>query len=348
MATREADFVEQIFVASTHTPLLFFSSAGMAYALKVYKLPLGTATSRGKPLSGILPLEKATISTILQLPEDEEEWASLYLAFATSSGKVRRNVLADFSGIRSNGKIAMKLSPDEYLVNVYTCTEENDLLLATHHGKCIRFPITAIRVFSGRSSEGVAGIRLAAGDKVVSMSMLAHSKFTMEERDTFLKRARALRSGESDESGTLLGGPESDGTLAPLSDKRFEEMLESEEMLLIVTENGFGKRSSSYEYRQAGRGGKGLASMQISKKTGYVVDCFPISQTDQLMLVTDGGQLIRSRVNEIRIAGRNTQGVTIFRVGKTEKVVSCDRVREDSDSGSFDDESVDEQTAVIA
>jgi DNA gyrase subunit A len=319
MSTREEDFVEQIFVASTHTPLLFFSSAGMAYALKVYKLPLATATGKGRPLSSILPIQKDRVSTILPLPEDEKEWQSLYIAFATSSGKVRRNVLADFGNIRSNGKVAMKLSQDEYLVNVYTCTEKSDVLLATHLGKCIRFPITDIRVFSGRSSEGVAGIKLADKDKVVSMSILTHSDFTVEERDDFLKRTRATRLGEPPASGT------------DLSDDRFEEMLKSEEMLLTVTENGYGKRSSSYEYRLSKRGGQGVASMDIAPKTGLVVDLFAVADTDQLMLVTDGGKLIRSRVKEIRIAGRRTQGVSIFKVDKREKVVSVDRVREDED-----------------
>lgn len=317
MATRDEDFVEQLFVANTHTPLLFFSSTGIAYTLKVYKLPLATATSRGKALVNMLPLEKGEkISTILQLPEDEEEWKDLHIMFSTSSGTVRRNSLADFSNIRSNGKIAMKLSEDEYLVNVDTCTEDNDVLLSTHQGKCIRFPVTDIRVFAGRNSVGVRGIKLSGDDKIISMSILTHSKFTMEERDEFLKRSRALRNGESVESGTL-------------SDERFEEMLKDEDMLLTVTEKGFGKRSSSYEYRLSGRGGQGIANMDITDKTGLVVGSFPVEDTDQLMLVTDGGQLIRSHVNEIRVAGRKTQGVTIFRVGKGEKVVSADCIRED-------------------
>ena len=324
MSTRDEDFVEQIFVANTHTPLLFFSSTGIAYALKVYKLPLATATSRGKALINILPLEKSEkISTILQLPEDEEEWKNLHIMFSTSSGTVRRNSLADFSNIRANGKIAMKLSDGECLVNVDTCTEDNDVLLSTHQGKCIRFPVTDIRVFAGRNSVGVRGIKLAEGDKIISMSILTHSKFTMEERDEFLKRTRAMRSGESVEASSTL------------SDERFESMLADEDMLLTVTEKGFGKRSSSYEYRLSGRGGQGVANMEITDKTGLVVGSFPVEDTDQLMLVTDGGQLIRSHVNEIRIAGRKTQGVTIFRVGKSEKVVSADRIRED-DEGDDD------------
>ena len=325
MSTRDEDFVEQIFVANTHTPLLFFSSTGIAYALKVYKLPLATATSRGKALINILPLEKnEKISTILQLPEDEEEWKDLNIMFSTSSGTVRRNSLADFSNIRANGKIAMKLSDDEYLVNVDTCTEDNDVFLSTHQGKCIRFPVTDIRVFAGRNSVGVRGIKLAKGDKIISMSILTHSKFTMEERDEFLKRSRVLRSGESVEASDLL------------STERFEAMLADEDMLLTMTENGFGKRSSSYEYRLSGRGGMGIANMDITDKTGLVVGSFPIEETDQLMLVTNGGQLIRSHVNEIRIAGRKTQGVTIFRVGKGEKVVSADRIREDEDADDAD------------
>ncbi len=325
MATREEDFVEQLFVANTHTPLLFFSSTGIAYALKVYKLPLATATSRGKPLINILPLEKnEKISTILQLPEDEQEWENLHIMFATSSGTVRRNTLADFSNIRANGKIAMKLGEGEYLVNVDTCTDDNDVLLSTHQGKCIRFPVTDIRVFVGRNSIGVRGIKLAKDDCVISMSILTHSQFTMEERDEFLKRSRTMRSGETPESGYIL------------SDERFDAMLKDEEMILTITENGFGKRSSAYEYRLSGRGGQGIANMEITDKTGLVVGSFPVEETDQLMLVTDGGQLIRSHVNEIRVVGRKTQGVTIFRVSKGEKVVSADRIRDDESEDEGD------------
>ena len=331
MSTRDEDFVEQIFVANTHTPLLFFSSTGIAYALKVYKLPLASATSRGKALINILPLEKGEkISTILQLPENEEEWKDLHIMFATSSGGVRRNTLADFSNIRANGKIAMKLSDGEYLVNVDTCHEQNDVLLSTHQGKCIRFPVTDIRVFAGRNSTGVRGIKLASGDRVISMSILTHSKFTMEERDDFLKRSRALRSGDSVPS--------------ELSEERFEEMLAGEDMLLTVTENGFGKRSSSYEYRLSGRGGQGIANMDITDKTGLVVGSFPVEDTDQLMLVTNGGQLIRSHINEIRVAGRKTQGVTIFRVAKGEKVVSADCIREDEEEETAVEENTSDTT----
>ncbi len=330
MATREEDFVEQLFVANTHTPLLFFSSTGIAYALKVYKLPLATATSRGKPLINILPLEKdEKISTILQLPEDEKEWENLHIMFATSSGTVRRNSLADFSNIRANGKIAMKLEEGEYLVNVDTCTDDKDVFLSTYQGKCIRFPVTDIRVFVGRNSMGVRGIKLAKDDCVISMSILTHSKFTMEERDEFLKRSRALRGGEEGE-GTVSD--------AIISEERFQAMLKDEEMILTITENGFGKRSSAYEYRLSGRGGQGIANMEITEKTGLVVASFPVEETDQLMLVTDGGQLIRSHVKEIRVVGRKTQGVTIFRVSKGEKVVSADRIREDESEDGVADE----------
>lgn len=320
MTTRDEDFVDQLFVANTHTPLLFFSSTGIAYALKVYKLPLATATSKGRPLVNLLPLEKGEkISTILALPENEEDWEKLHIMFATSSGTVRRNSLADFTNIRSNGKIAMKLSDGEYLVNVATCSDDNDLLLSTHQGKCVRFPITDIRVFVGRNSTGVRGIKLADGDRVISMSILRHSEFTMEERDEFLKRSRALRAGESMESSVTL------------SEVRFQEMLSEEEMILTITEKGFGKRSSAYEYRLSGRGGQGIANMEITDKTGLVVASFPVQEMDHLMLVTDGGQLIRSHVNQIRVVGRKTQGVTLFRVSTGEKVVSADRIPEESE-----------------
>lgn len=318
MTTRDEDFVEQLFVANTHTPLLFFSSTGIAYSLKVYKLPLATASSRGKPMINLLPLEKGEkISTILSLPEDEADWENLHIMFATSSGTVRRNSLADFTNIRANGKIAMKLDEGEYLVNVATCTEENDVLLSTHQGKCIRFPVKDIRVFVGRNSMGIRGIKLADGDKIISMSILRHSTFTMEERDEFLKRSRALRAGESLEPSDIL------------TEDRFDEMLAAEEMILTITEKGFGKRSSAYEYRLTGRGGTGIANMEITDKTGLVVASFPVEEMDHLMLVTDGGQLIRSHVNQIRIVGRKTQGVTIFRVSNNEKVVSADRIQED-------------------
>ena len=337
MATREEDFVEQVFVANTHTPMLFFSSTGMAYVLKVYKLPLALAASRGKALINILPLEKGEkISTIMPMPEDEAQWDKLQIMFATSAGTVRKNLLSDFTNIRANGKIAMKLEQGEYLVNVATCTDQDDVLLATHHGKCIRFSTTEIRVFVGRNSMGVRGIKLMPTDYVMSMSILKHADFTVEERNAYLRKSRSLR--DAVEVDLLSYEPpkepeDEEGASAnyTLSDERFKEMTGFEQFLLSVAEKGYGKRSSSYEYRLSGRGGQGIANMEITDKTGLIVGCFPVEDTDQLMLMTDGGQLIRCRVNEVRIVGRKTQGVTLFRVGPKEKVVAAERVPEEDD-----------------
>lgn len=342
MQTREEDFVEQLFVANTHTPILFFSSLGMAYVLKVYRLPIATATSKGKALINILPLEKnEKISTIMLLPTDESQWDNLQIMFATSKGNVRKNKLSDFLNIRANGKIAMKLEDDEYLVSVATCHEEQDILLSTYSGRCIRFPSTDVRVFASRNSTGVRGVRLQKNDHVVSMCVLNHGKFSIEERDLYIRQSRALRSDTESEAEENPVPMENENRL---TDDRFQEMAAQEEFLLTISEKGMGKRTSSYEYRITGRGGQGITNMDITDKTGKIVACFPVTDTDHLMLITDEGQMIRSRVSEIRIAGRRTQGVRVFRLSDKEKVVSAERIF-DEDSESTDEE--DENSVLI-
>ena len=333
MATKEEDFVSQVFVASTHTPLLFFSSTGIAYKLKVYKLPIGTPTSRGKALVNLLPLKEGeTITTIMPLPEDETTWDSLFVMFATRSGDVRRNRLSDFATVWASGKIAMKLAPGDALVRVSTCTDAEDIFLCTRAGKCIRFSVGDIRVFAGRTSTGVRGIRLAADDHVISMSLLRHVEFGTEERDAYLRLAAQRRRAEGVEEAA---GENGDGAPAPvkLADARAAELATAEEFILSVTENGFGKRSSAYEYRLANRGGQGIANIDVSARNGAVVASFPVTDGDQIMMVTDGGQLIRIPVGDIRIAGRSTQGVTLFKTAEGERVVSVTRLREPEESG---------------
>ncbi len=332
MGTRDEDFVERVFVAHTHTPILFFSDHGLCYALKVYMLPIGSATSLGKAMVNILPLSKdEKISTLMAMPEDETQWENLHIMFATSKGTVRRNKLSDFMNIRANGKIAMKLESGESLVNVAACDEDSDVFLATHQGKCIRFPVTNIRVFASRNSMGVRGIKLSNKDRIISMSILQGSKFTIEERDEYLKKSRALRSEDSDVPTVNL------------TEERFDEMQANEQFLLTITEKGFGKRSSTYEYRLSSRGGMGIANMEITDKTGLMVSSVIVEDTDDIMLVTNGGKLIRSPINQVRIAGRKTQGVRLFRIDDKEKVVSADCIREDEDAveGELNEDQVD-------
>ena len=316
MATKEGDFLEKLFICDTHTPVLFFSSRGMAYRLKVYRLPEATPQARGKALINLLPLEKGeTITTIMPMPEDEAEWQTLDIMFATASGRVRRNRLSDFASVMANGKIAMKLDAGDRLVGVETCAADENVLLAARSGKCIRFPVDEVRVFSGRTSTGVRGMRLGKKDRIVSMTILRHAAFDTGARDSYIRYANAKRrtEGGDDVSGNGLG-PE---TIA-----RFEE---AEEFILSVTENGFGKRTSSYEYRTTGRGGQGIVNIQTSERNGPVVAAFPVEAADEIMLVSDAGTLIRSPVKDIRIAGRNTQGVKLFNTADGEHVVSAAR-----------------------
>ena len=320
MATKDEDFVRALYVVNTHTPLLFFSTAGMVYKLIVYKLPVGTPQSRGKAMVNLLPLKKGeAISTVMPLPEDESTWGALNVMFATGSGNVRRNDLSDFVSIMRNGKIAMKLAEGDSLVGVSTCSDQNDVLLSTQQGKCIRFEVGAVRVFAGRASVGVRGIKLSQGDKVISMSILKHVEFDTESRDSFLKMSKKLRGAEDngdlpDESVPVDG--------KTLTDEDVTRLSGDEEFILTVTRRGFGKRTSAYEYRITGRGGSGIVSIATSKRNGDVVASFPVENTDQVMMITDSGRLIRTPIGDVRIAGRATQGVTMFSTGEEEHVTS--------------------------
>ncbi|MDD4616260.1 MAG: DNA gyrase subunit A [Alphaproteobacteria bacterium] len=343
MATKEEDFVNDIFVASTHTPMLFFSSLGRVYKLKVYKLPLGTPQSRGKAMVNLLPLEQGeTITTVLHLPEDESTWDNLFVLFATTAGTVRRNKLSDFSNVRPSGIIAMKLDEGDRLISVTTCTEEDDILLATKLGKAIRFAVPEIRVFAGRNSVGVRGIKLGDSDSVISMSIIRHVEATPEERAAYLKQASAARrsSDEAEEPANVNGNGEEEETTGTvtLTLERYEELASLEEFLLTVSERGFGKRTSAYEYRVSGRGGQGIWNMDMSERNGPIVATFPVKETQEIMLVSDGGQIIRMPVKDIRIASRRTQGVTVFRIEGGEKVVSVaaveDQNGENGDNGN--------------
>lgn len=324
MSTRDEDFVQDVFLADTHTPIIFFSTAGKAYQMKVHRLPLGTPTSRGKAMVNLLPLGPGeTISTVMPLPKDESTWSNMYVMFVTSSGGVRRNALSDFTNIKANGKIAMKLDEGDRLIAVKTCDDENDIVLSTRMGKCIRFSVDEVRQFQSRTSTGVRGIRLAKNDEVIAMTILDYVDVSIEERDAYLKQASKLRR----ENGEGEYEAETETSLT-LSDERFQQLAAQEQFLLSVTSKGFGKRTSAYEYRRTGRGGQGLANMELTAKNGTIISTFPVEESDQIMLVTDGGQLIRCPVNGIRIAGRRTQGVTLFRVSGDETVVSAARIEE--------------------
>ena len=341
MQTKEEDFVTRLFVASTHTPVLFFSSKGLVYKMKVYKLPLGSPTSKGKPFINLLPLDQGeTITTIMKLPENEEECKNMSIMFATARGNVRRNSLMDFVNVQSNGKIAMKLDEGDRLINVRICTEEHDVLLAARSGKCIRFPVADIRVFAGRASTGVRGVKLTSDDEVISMSILNHCDATAEQRDEFLRISSAIKRISAERGDNCEVTPEETGLLSCLTADDYRKMAENEEFILTVTTTGYGKRSSAYEYRVTGRGGQGIANMEMSARNKEVASSFPIEDNHQIMMVTDAGKLIRMPVKDIRVAGRKTQGVILFRLTEEEKVVSVTWL--DADAG--DEEEVEEET----
>ncbi|QND47170.1 DNA gyrase subunit A [Rhizobium lusitanum] len=332
MTTRDEDFVTRLFVLNTHTPVLFFSSRGIVYKEKVWRLPIGTPTSRGKALINMLPLEHGErITTIMPLPEDEDTWDNLDVMFTTTRGTVRRNKLSDFVQVNRNGKIAMKLEEEgDEILSVETCTEHDDVLLTTALGQCIRFPVSDVRVFAGRNSIGVRGISLASGDSIISMTIVSHVDAEPWERAAYLKRSTSeRRSTMGDDEEIALVGEEVTEE-GQLSDERYEELKAREQFVLTVSEKGFGKRSSSYDFRISGRGGKGIRATDTSKtaEIGELVAAFPVEESNQIMLVSDGGQLIRVPVGGIRIASRATKGVTIFSTAKDEKVVSVERISE--------------------
>jgi DNA gyrase subunit A len=354
MATKEEDAVTNLFVTSTHNPVLFFSNLGRVYRMKVWRLPEGGPNTKGRPMINLLPLaEGETISTVLPLPEDENEWGGLHIMFATAHGTVRRNSMTAFTNIPTAGKIAMRFGASaieevengsddteeqadltDRLIGVELLTEEDDVLLATRNGKAIRFKSTDVREFQSRTSTGVRGVRLFGGDEVISMSILRRAGTSQEERDAYLK------------SPVWRGGCCPEG----LSDERWAEIAEKEQFLLTVTENGYGKRTSTYEYRRTNRGGQGIINIITSERNGGVVASFPVKPGEQLMLVTDQAKIIRTTVGDIRITGRNTQGVTIFKVADNEHVVSVAKIDEsDEEEIELDagDEKAPEEGAVI-
>ncbi|MBF0679205.1 MAG: DNA gyrase subunit A [Devosia sp.] len=338
MSTRDEDFVSRLFVANTHTPVLFFTSRGIAYKIKVWRLPLAPANGKGKALINILPLEQGErITSIMPLPEDETSWGNLDIMFATTRGTVRRNSLADFVEVRQNGKIAMKLDEGDAIVGVETCTVNNDVLLTTALGQAIRFRVDDVRLFKGRDSMGVRGIQLAENDTVISMAVINHSDATAEERAAYLKRSRAMRGEvDSDDSASDEAGVEA----GELDQELYAKMGALEQFILTISENGYGKRTSSHEYRITGRGGKGIVAMAVNKRNGNLIASFPVEEEDQIMLISDGGQTIRLPVGgdkPIGIKGRSTQGVIVFDTAEDEKVVSVERISEpESDEDDID------------
>ncbi len=339
MQTRDEDFVSRLFVASTHTPVLFFSSRGQVYKEKVWRLPVAAPNGRGKALINMLPLEQGErITTIMPLPEDESSWGNLDVMFATTGGTVRRNKLSDFVDVRRSGIIAMKLDADEAIVDVQICTERDDVLLTAAGGQCIRFPVTDVRVFTGRTSMGVRGIALPENERLISLSILRHVEATSDERSAYLKMRRAVAGDAANGEAVAEEAPEADteetsGSIQ-LSSERYVEMSAQEQVVLTVSVNGYGKRTSSYEYRTTGRGGKGIVAMSVNNRNGKLVASFPVEDSDQIMLVTDKGQLIRCPVEGIRIAGRSTQGVIVFDTAEDEHVVSVEHIGEETENGN--------------
>jgi DNA gyrase subunit A len=346
MQTRDEDFVSRLFVASTHTPVLFFSSRGQVYKEKVWRLPQAAPQARGKALINILPMEQGErITTIMPLPEDESSWSALDVMFATTRGTVRRNKLSDFVQVNRSGKIAMKLDDGEAIVDVQICTELDDVLLTSAAGQCIRFPVLDVRVFKGRDSMGVRGISLADGDALISLTILRHLDVNADERGAYLRRANAVRRGNNGDANgdAALEGMEEPGqelsadnpdngdaaSTMELGEARYVALSAAEQFVLTVSERGFGKRTSSFEYRTTGRGGKGIVAMASTARNGRLVASFPVEESDQIMLVTNAGQLIRCPVNGIRIAGRSTQGVIVFNTADDERVVSVEHLTDD-------------------
>lgn len=334
LSFREEDITSRVFVANTHTPMLFFSTAGKAYKLKVYKLPLGSPQSKGRALVNIFPLEEnETINVVMPLPEDEDTWNQLHIMFATASGNIRRNALSDFQSVRANGKIAMKIDEKDKLIGVAVCNENQHILLAAKSGKALRCPVKAVRVFKGRNSSGVRGMRLEKKDRVISMTVLDGAESDIETRSLYLKIPSEIRIA----IGNLEEGEDAKALLKCVETELPHDLIvdwaRNEQFLLTVTENGYGKRSSAYEYRTTNRGGKGVVNIITSKRNGDVVASFPVIDTDQIMLITTAGKLIRCPIKDVRITGRNTQGVTLFRINEGEKVVSAAHIEggEESD-----------------
>lgn len=338
MQTKEEDVVTNLFVANTHTQLLFFTTDGMAYKLKTWRLPLGGRTAKGKAIVNILPIPTGvSIAAIMPVDRAEDEWADLQVVFATSAGTVRRNRLSDFTNVKSNGKIAMKFEDDHAdtrLINARICSEEDDVMLVTNSGRAIRFPTTEVRVFNSRASVGVRGIKLNGDDEVVSMSVIRHFDASSEERAAYLKMRRAV-AGLADDAE---GGDEDDVPAGELSQERYAEMSAIENLILTITEGGAGKLSSSHDYPVRGRGGLGVAAMDKAMRGGALVASFPVEMDDQVMLATSKGQSIRVPVDGISFRSRSAGGVRVFNTGKGETVVSVARVveQDDDENGAED------------
>jgi DNA gyrase subunit A len=330
---KDEDFVTKLFVANTHTPILFFSSKGMVYRLKTWRLPVGSPQSRGKAMINLLPLSQdERITTIMPMPEDPASWANYQIMFATRSGDVRRNELTEFETINRGGKIAMKLEDGDAIAGVEICSENDDVFLTTAQGQCIRFAVADLRVFMSRGSTGVRGIKLGEKDTVISMSIIRHVEATADERSAYIKMSRAV-AGEEVES---TPSDEESTADVSISQERYAEMGAAEQMILTVSANGYGKRTSSYEYRITNRGGKGITAMIVNERNGPLVASFPVEGSDELMLVTDGGQLIRCPVEGIRTTGRNAQGVRLIDTADDEHVVSVERISEEEGNGAED------------
>ena len=337
ITTKDEDWVTRVFVANTHTPILFFTSTGMAYKLKCWRLPLSTPQGKGKALVNLLPLKKdEKVTTIMELP-DEESWASLQIMFATQSGYVRRNELSDFVDVRANGKIAMKLDEGDHIAGVAICSENDDVLLSTRGGKAIRFPVTEVRVFKGRDSTGVRGVRLGEGDELISLGIMRHVEATPAEARGYLKQVALARRSEGDEEPVDETAAAEDGEEsadeATLTPERFGELAAAEEFLLTVTDRGFGKRTSAYAYPVRGRGGQGVKAISRPERVGQVLSVLTVEDSDELMMVTDKGQTIRLPVAQISFQGRASNGVILFRTDGAERVVSVERVAETAAEG---------------
>ena len=327
ITTRDEDFVSQIFTASTLTPILFFSSKGIVYKLKAWKIPEGSNQSKGKALQNIFPLKEGhMITSIMPLPSDEATWAKMKIIFATANGKIRKNSLLDFENIQSSGKIAMKLEENDSIVGIKIIEDDDDFLLSTEKGKSLRVQSTKLRLFKGRSSKGIKGISLKKDDKIISLSILKSVKISSDEARAYIKASRLEKDIDETPDDDTEKSKE-----VKLSKKQIEEFKNKEQYILTITANGFGKRSSAYEYRVSGRGGQGIISIISSERNGLVASTFTINHEDQIMLITDKGQAIRCNVKDIRITGRNTQGVRVFNLSKDEKVVSATRIEDSTE-----------------
>jgi DNA gyrase subunit A len=330
MATKEDDVVTTLFVANTHTQLLFFTTNGMAYKLKCWRLPLAGRQAKGKAIVNILPISQGvSIAAIMPVDAAEEDWVNLQIVFATSEGDVRRNALSDFINVKRNGKIAMKLPEDVELVNARICNNNDDVMLVTKVGRAIRFSTKDVRVFNSRESTGVRGIRLSDGDSVVSMSVISHFEASPEERTAYLKMRRA-QEGLSDDV-ELDDDEEATSEAGQLSLERFSEMSAAEDLILTITAAGSGKLSSSHDYPLRGRGGQGVKAITTGTRGGELIACFPVERTDQIMLATSTGQSIRCPVDQISFRSRSAGGVRVFDTGATEVVVSVARIADQGD-----------------